>query len=601
MYKRQALHYPVPGKPFILDTDASNVGIGAVLSQEIDGQEVPVAYYSKALTKPERNYCVTRREMLALVSALKHFHKYLYGQKFVLRTDHAALKWLLQFKNPEGQVARWIEQIQAYDCEIQHRRGRVHGNADALSRRPCKPDCRHCVRMEEQQVLADVRRVSVEPQPGWSDEELRKDQQEDDEVGPVLTWKERDQKPRWSDVADRSEATKSYLAQWDSLTLESGILKRRWESLNGRNIRIQTVLPRSRVKEVLEELHGGTSGGHLGVNKTIDRVRERFYWLHMRQDVEDWCRRCSSCAASKGPRVRSRGELQKYVVGAPFERVAMDIAGPFPVSDGGNRFILVVMDYFSKWPEAYAISNQEATTVANCLINQWISRFGVPLELHSDQGRNFESKVFQEVCKVLGIRKTRTTPLHPQSDGMVERFNRTLLEHLKKMVDEHQRDWDKYIQLFLMAYRSATHNSTGQSPAMVIFGKEMRLPSELRFGTPPSDARLETSDYVAELQKDLRDIHDKTRDKLKLSSDRMKTRYDSLCNSVGFQVGDQVWLYNPKRRKGRSPKLQQDWEGPYNVITKINDVVYRIQKGPRGKFKVVHLDRLATYLEPEFS
>uniref|UniRef100_A0A8D8T2Y1 Integrase p58-like C-terminal domain-containing protein n=1 Tax=Cacopsylla melanoneura TaxID=428564 RepID=A0A8D8T2Y1_9HEMI len=105
----------------------------------------------------------------------------------------------------------------------------------------------------------------------------------------------------------------------------------------------------------------------------------------------------------------------------------------------------------------------------------------------------------------------------------------------------------------------------------------------------------------AELQEDLRNIHDKTRDKLKLSSDRMKTRYDSLCNSVGFQVGDQVWLYNPKRRKGRSPKLQQDWEGPYNVITKINDVVYRIQKGPRGKFKVVHLDRLATYLEPEFS
>uniref|UniRef100_A0A8D8X1Z2 Integrase p58-like C-terminal domain-containing protein n=1 Tax=Cacopsylla melanoneura TaxID=428564 RepID=A0A8D8X1Z2_9HEMI len=104
-----------------------------------------------------------------------------------------------------------------------------------------------------------------------------------------------------------------------------------------------------------------------------------------------------------------------------------------------------------------------------------------------------------------------------------------------------------------------------------------------------------------ELQEGLRNIHDKTRDKLKLSSDRMKTRYDSLCNSVGFQVGDQVWLYNPKRRKGRSPKLQQDWEGPYNVITKINDVVYRIQKGPRGKFKVVHLDRLATYLEPEFS
>ncbi|XP_017298817.1 protein NYNRIN-like [Diaphorina citri] len=159
------------------------------------------------------------------------------------------------------------------------------------------------------------------------------------------------------------------------------------------------------------------------------------------------------------------------------------LLGPFPETNSGNRYILVIKHYFSKWPEAFAIPNQEATTVADCLINHWVSRFGVPLELHSDLGRNFESQVYQEVCSVLWIKKTRTTPLHPQSDGMVERFNRTLHEHPRKVVDDHQREWNKHIPLFLLAYRSSTHNSTGQSPALIIFGKEMRLPSELRFGS----------------------------------------------------------------------------------------------------------------------
>ncbi|KAI5753631.1 hypothetical protein M8J77_001985 [Diaphorina citri] len=524
--KAPILRYPVAGKPFVLDTDASQFAIGAVLSQVTDGIETPVAYFSKALSKPERNYCVTRKELLAVVSATKHFHKYLYGQRFLLRTDHAALKWLLNFKNPEGQVARWIELLQNYDFEIQHRSGKAHGNADALSRRPCNLDCKHCTRMEDKQIVTDVRLISVEPEPGWTNDELRKEQLEDDDISPVLTWKEREEKPRWKDISDKSEVTKSYLTQWDSLILESGVLKRKWESQNGRSSRLQIVLPHTRVKEVLEEFHGGVTGGHLGINKTLDKLRERFYWLHMKQDVEDWIRRCSNCAGSKGPRTRSRGELQKYVVGAPFERIAMDVAGPFPETNNGNRYILVIMDYFSKWPEAFAIPNQEATTVADCLINHWVSRFGVPLELHSDQGRNFESQVFQEICSVLGIKKTRTTPLHPQSDGMVERFNRTLLEHLRKVVDDHQREWDKHIPLFLLAYRSATHNSTGQSPALIIFGKEMRLPSELRFGSPPSDDTIEINGYVADLRQELREIHDRTRDKLNLSSDRMKTRYD---------------------------------------------------------------------------
>ncbi|GBN05090.1 Retrovirus-related Pol polyprotein from transposon 297 [Araneus ventricosus] len=135
------LTYHRTDKEFILDTDASNEGIGAVLSQKIGNEECVIAYFSKSLGKPERNYCVTRKELLAIVKSIEHFHHYLYGRKFLLRTDHASLRWLLNFREPEGQIARWIQRLQEYDFEIQHRKGTSHGNADALSRRPCKESC----------------------------------------------------------------------------------------------------------------------------------------------------------------------------------------------------------------------------------------------------------------------------------------------------------------------------------------------------------------------------------------------------------------------------------------------------------------------------
>lgn len=153
------LAYPNPGEKFIVDTDASGLGIGGVLSQEINGQERVIAYYSRVLSKPERNYCVTRKELLAIV--VKYFHKYLYGQKFHLRTDHAALGWILQFKNPEGQLARWIERLQSYDFSIEHRKGKQHGNADALSRRSCEADCKHCSKEEKREGLIDVRLLQI--------------------------------------------------------------------------------------------------------------------------------------------------------------------------------------------------------------------------------------------------------------------------------------------------------------------------------------------------------------------------------------------------------------------------------------------------------
>ncbi|UYV74279.1 K02A2.6-like [Cordylochernes scorpioides] len=527
------LVYPQPGMRFVLDTDASNSGIGAVLSQVQDGEERVIEYYSKILTKPERNYCATRRELLAIVRSVEHFHRYLYGQDFLVRTDHAALIWLLQMKNPEGQVARWLEKLQQYHFQIRHRPGKRHHNADALSRRPCG-SCKHCEKIDKNESEATSRGTTVVPSDEWTPASCRASQQQDLNIGPILDSKENGNlRPSWEIISNGSPALKALWAQWDSLRVESGLLKRVWESADGRSTKMQLVVPEVKIPCVLREVHGGASGSHFGVTKTLRKVRERFYWVYCREDVENWCRR---------------------------------------FTEDGNKYLLVAMDYFTKWPEVYAIPNQEAATVARVLVDNLICRFGVPLELHSDQGRNFESGIFRELCQVLGIWKTRTTPLHPQSDGMVERFNKTMVEHLSKVVEQNQRDWDRRLPLFLMAYRAAIHETT-------------------EFGTPGGPP-VEVTSYVGELRGVLSETHKLVREKIQLASHRMKTHYDLKANHEGFKESDMVWMFNPKRKRGLSPKLTPMWEGPYKVVKRINDLVYRIQRSSKAKPRVVHLSRL---------
>ncbi|GBM90897.1 Retrovirus-related Pol polyprotein from transposon 412 [Araneus ventricosus] len=199
-----------------------------------------------------------------------------------------------------------------------------------------------------------------------------------------------------------------------------GVLYRKWESDDGSSCRWQLILPKHRIQEVLRETHDSASGGHFGVMKALSKTRERFYWDRLRDDVEKWCRECHACGARKGPKTRTKGRLQRYNVGTTFERMALDILGPLPVTTKGNRYLLVLMDYFTKWPEAIPITDQEASTVAEELVRARISRYGVPMILHSDRGTNFNSALFTELCKLFGILKTRTTALHPESDGMVE-------------------------------------------------------------------------------------------------------------------------------------------------------------------------------------
>jgi hypothetical protein len=278
------------------------------------------------------------------------------------------------------------------------------------------------------------------------------------------------------------------------------------------------------------------------------------------------------------------------------EQVAADILGPLPFSENGNKYILIAMDYFTKWPEAYVLPNQEAETVAKVLVVQFVSHFGTPVELHSDQGRNFESLVFSEMCKLLGIKKTRTTPLHPQSDGMVEWFNRTIEHQLAIFVDENQKDWDEHIPLLLMAYWTATHKSTGLTPAKVMMGRELRVPLDLLMGIPSKKNYVKKLSYVEKLEESMDIAHSLAQKRLRIPTDQIKTRYNINAMAVTLSVGTPVWLYRPQWKKGLSPKLSKPWVGPYVILKRINDLVYRIQLSNRSKPMVVHRNHLREYV-----
>ncbi|GBN54251.1 hypothetical protein AVEN_128757-1 [Araneus ventricosus] len=177
---------------------------------------------------------------------------------------------------------------------------------------------------------------------------------------------------------------------------------------------------------------------------------------------------------------------------------------------------------------------------------------------------------------------------------MVERFNRTILNHLSLFVSKNQTDWDTHLPLFLLAYRSADHEATGCTPADMLFGPTLRLPCDILFGRP-SDTPSSPNEYLNNLEARLESVHAFARERIKLASERMKTLYDSGATGHHFKEGDQVWMYNPKRRRGLSPKFQQNWEGPYTIVMKLNDVIYRVQRSPNAKPKVIHINRLTPY------
>ena len=581
------LAFPDYSRPFLLDTDASDTGIGAVLSQILaDGQEHVIAYASRTLSKPEQRYCTTRKELLSAVVFTKHFRPYLLGRHFTLRTDHGSLQWLYNFKEPEGQLARWLEQLQEYNFTIVHRQGKKHVNADALSR----------LQHQGEAVVAHTTTGQQAESTDVAEHEDQNDsyvaQQQDPVIGPILAAKEKGSRPDSDTTSSWSREGQILVQQWEQLEIHDQLLWRRFHHPDGIQSHLQLIVPTTLRHKILDNTHGGAVSGHFGQRKTLSQLRHNFYWPGQGTGVKNWCRTCAVCAVRKTPIPRRRANLHTIPAGYPMQVVAVDILGPLPEMPSGNKYILVAADYFTRWTEAYGIPNQEAVTVATKLVEEMFLRFSPPVQLHSDQGAQFESNVVANVCKLLDIHKTRTTAYHPQCDGLVERFNRTLLAMLATCAQQHPSSWELHLQKVCFAYNSSEHPTTGYSPFYLMFGREAWLPVELMFVPSPTDD-LPPPNYAKELQSLLCSAYQRVRNHLNVSHKHQKQLYDKRVHGRPYAIGDFVWLLKPQVPPGQSRKLYCPWNGPHLVLARLSDVTYRIRSlSGRPVTQIVHFDRL---------
>ena len=366
-----------------------------------------------------------------------------------------------------------------------------------------------------------------------------------------------------------------YKQIWHRHKVVDGVLCRQYSPSPAHQQVTVPILPPNLHKDALSRNHDALVAGHFGKEKTLERLRCDAYWINMAKDVDDYCRHCSTCQQSKLS-MPQRAPLQSIPIGQPWQMIAVDIL-KVPLSTNNNRYLLVIQDYFTKRADAIPFPDQSASRITTELI-KFFCTYGPPQILHSDQGRNFESAIFTQVLDAFGVHKSRTTPYHPQGDGMVERFNRTLLQLLRTYATS-QHDWETYLPHVLYAYRTAQHTSTGVSPFLLLYGRE---PAPCQ---PATQLGYDLLSYPAHLQARLSELQDFVHTNLAQAASVQKSNYDHHSMQSTFVPGDSVWLSKPT-----AGKLDPRWEGEWVIKSVKGPVTMEICDGKC--IKVVHTNRL---------
>ena len=321
---------------------------------------------------------------------------------------------------------------------------------------------------------------------------------------------------------------------------EDGTIYREFYDNRTSSLYRQTIVPAHLRQQVASELYKGLNGGHLGYRRAKSQLRKRFYWPRWCTDVKLAKRRCLQCAKHQRSHPHRQGELQPLLTGAPWEWLGIDVTGPHPTSSKGNTYILTVIDHFTKWGELFPMRNQEASTVAKLLMDRVICVHGCPIQILTDQGPNFESQLFGELCRRMSIDKIRTSPYKPSTNGNIERFHATMHSMLAKWVSENQRDWDDKLPAVAFAYRITPQEATGYTPFFLQFGREARITADIVYGTLASED-LSTDEFVTEQQQRLHTAFEHTREHLGAAAKRRKHQYDLRMKPRTFAPGSWVW------------------------------------------------------------
>ena len=623
--------------------------VGAVLAQDKEGLERVVVYASQSLSATERRWSTFDRELWAIVWAVWQFRHYIGAAAFTIITDHKPLLGLrgMSDKDPTGKRARWILELDPFNWVIRHKHGHQHANADALSRRPPDPES-EVIEGRSQEATIQVNAIGSDRESNVSQPDIplsqspagsphifdtttggqcvemdsRSDdlsfvhalshdgagvielQQADPDISRVMDWIEGNgSRPPQGRMRGHSRGLRKLWTEYPRLSVVNGLLCRTVKSSVMGGASCQVVVPSSLVPDVLQHLHGGPASAHFSAERVWERTRQTCYWPFMFKDIQQWCEQCIPCQTRRAPRPKHRAPMGGSQASRPFQRVATDILD-LPMTFKENRYVFVVEDYFTKFVNLYALPNQTAQSVVQCLFEDYVLVHGIPEVLHSDQGRQFEAEIVQRLCQLLGIKKSRTAPYNPKSDGMVERFNRTLIDQLAKTLLACGGEWDAYLKHVAFAYNTSVHACTNYTPYYLTHGREARVPVDVLVPSQQGHSDLFSSqgDYVTSLVGRLETAFSAARQSSTSAREKQKLYHDGAVRHKPYAEGDLVWLHNPTEDR---MKLAPHWKGPYRVLAVLGSqgepgLTYRIgyPLDSDGQEQVVHYNRLKPYTLP---
>lgn len=600
--------------PFTLHTDASREGLGAILYQEQNGEMRVIAYASRSLNKSEQNYTAHKLEYLAVKWAVTDkFQEYLYGNRFTIYTDNNPLTYVLTTAKLDATGHRWLAALGSYNFDIHYRPGKTNRDADILSRLPKRleseatvPDVASddeyhvitrdaitaiCQMTDSPYIDSMCYSTTVLDDPNLDMTTInygdwRRAQHDDPILGPLMEWVTRNERPGTGQHATDTE-TLRLLREIDHLRMQRGVMYRNTE-VQGQE-RLQLVLPQSYRTMALRGVHDDT--GHLGRDKTLSLLRDRYYWPGMSKDVEDRVRNCSRCLHRKT--TNTKAPLVSIKTVQPFELVCLDFL-TLEMAKGGFQYVLVITDHFTRYAQAIPTRNMSARTTAEALFNHFIVHYGFPLRIHSDQGANFEGRLIRELCTIAGLEKSRTSPYHAMGNGMCERFNQTLMNMLGTLESSQKHDWSTHVGPLVHAYNASRHESTNYSPFYLMFGREPRLPIDVALGHEFHTDGKTYSKFVESLRERLTEAYQIATSEANKASDGQKKTYDRHTRDMVLSIGDRV-LVRRLAFQGRH-KLADRWEeAPYVVKKQLNpDIpVYIVRREDgRGRERTLHRNHL---------
>ncbi|KAL4153814.1 hypothetical protein QTP88_001647 [Uroleucon formosanum] len=656
--KEPLLKYPDFEQPFNLTCDASNFVIGCILSQGPIGNDPLIAYASRTLNKAEQSYNTREKELCAIVWGVKQYRPYLYGQKFNIITDHRALSWLFNVKDPGSRLIRWRLKLEEYEYEIHYKPGANNTNADALSRirtvttrsktksellrlensststnyfdrientespeisNPLEPpsntepsddyqlflntEAKPTTNVIEltgnifdsepttsiaQCISADFsmsRGIALQMRRKFGHvNKLRQEQKSVNEVAVIpleqrtifylITKEHHWQKSTYKSIYICLQKLKELCMELKITNLACPRIGRESDGLQWEIIRnmLQNTFRNSNIKvcvyireeltedQKIRELHENPLGGHHGLTRTFNKFYEEHNWKGMRKQIKQFIRHCPDCQKNK---TATRTPKEPMVITSTatraFEKIFLDVVGPLPRTHSGNSFILTLQDDLTKFAWASPMENHEANTVAQHFVTKFVCLHGIPQSLVTDCGTEFLSNVFKEVCKLLKIRQTSTTPYHPQSNGSLERSHRSLAEYLRDFIGKDELNWDTRIPYAIFCHNSTVHSATKFQPYHLVYGNSVKIPTPL---TNEPEPQYNYNDYQYEVKRQMQEAQALARSNLLEAKSKSKKQYDKTAKHQSFEVGQKVLL----QEKAPKNKLAPKWLGPYKIL-----------------------------------